>query len=292
MTDNEGGKLAAALAKAQLAFAPVKRDKKVVVKTKTGGQYEFSYAPLDSILEAVRKPLSDNGLVVVQLLDDGDLVTMLLHDSGERLSGSMALPQTTDIQGLGSAITYLRRYAIQALLGIAAEEDDDGNRSIGNEVGHTPVAALPREDEPDIEGGLIGTVEKGKSPVDLELRPTPDGPAFGFKLKNGRKSYPVLAVGPLAEALSLAGLKPDERVTVWGRMDMVPWDKDGKPMPPYPRIALSKVASADWILPAEEAVSLPLFDEAEQAAILAQELADAEKDARLGAAKDHAGYVE
>lgn len=127
ITTSDFGRLAAALAKAQASFPPVTRSKTVTVTTKTGGSYKFSYAPLDAILDAVRKPLSDNGLALAQLLDNGSLVTMLLHESGAVLEGRTALPQTGDVQALGSAITYLRRYAIQALLGIAAEEDDDGN---------------------------------------------------------------------------------------------------------------------------------------------------------------------
>lgn len=123
---NDLGKLTAALAKAQMSFGTVTRSKTVTVTTKTGGSYKFSYAPLDSILDAVRKPLAENGLAVAQLLDGQSLVTLLLHESGASLEGRTAIPQTADVQALGSAITYLRRYAIQALLGIAAEEDDDG----------------------------------------------------------------------------------------------------------------------------------------------------------------------
>jgi hypothetical protein len=128
------GPLAAALAKAQTQFATVTRDKTVTVQTKTGGSYKFSYAPLDTILGAVRGPLSENGLALVQMLDDGALETTLIHESGASLTGRIALPNSSDIQGLGSAITYLRRYAIQAMLGIAAEEDDDGNHADGNTV--------------------------------------------------------------------------------------------------------------------------------------------------------------
>jgi hypothetical protein len=139
------GPLTAALAKAQTAFPTVTRSKTVTVTTKTGGSYKFSYAPLDTILDAVRKPLADNGLAVVQLIDRGDLVTILLHESGGSLEGRTEIPATPDVQGLGSAITYLRRYAIQALLGIAAEEDDDGNSASGNSAKPaTKAAEAPR----------------------------------------------------------------------------------------------------------------------------------------------------
>lgn len=257
MPDN-GSNLAVALVKAQADFGTVKRDKKVTVKTKTGGSYSFAYAPLESILEAVRKPLADNGLVVVQMLDDGGLTTLLLHESGERLGGTVGLPATDDIQGFGSAITYLRRYAIQALLGIAAEEDDDGNRASGH------IAAPQAEPTVDPDGSLIGTVEIGKPPVDMSLRETPDGHVFGFKLKNGRKAYQVVAEGALARALadvaSVTDFQVGHRATVWGSMDMVPWQKDGRDMPPYPRIRLERIQTAEFTLPADEAESAPLWD--------------------------------
>jgi len=127
MTPDDIGPLAAALAKATTEFATVTRDKTVTVQTKSGGSYSFKYAPLDSVLAAVRGPLSKNGLALVQMLDEGTLETLLIHESGAFLSGRVALPEGADIQTLGSAITYLRRYAISAILGIATEDDDDGN---------------------------------------------------------------------------------------------------------------------------------------------------------------------
>ena len=108
---------------------------------RTGGTYSFSYAPLDVILDVVRKPLADNGLALVQLLDGGALLTLLLHESGAVLEGRTPIPETADVQAFGSAITYLRRYAIQSLLGIAAEEDDDGNRGAGNQSKLDPTRA-------------------------------------------------------------------------------------------------------------------------------------------------------
>jgi hypothetical protein len=164
-----------------------------------------------------------------------------------------------------------------ASLGILIDRSIASAQEVQNkqEDRHAPLAPLPREEEPDIEGGLIGTVEVGKAPVDMELRQSPDGPAYGFKLKNGRKAYQVLAIGPLADALAVAGLKAADRVTVFGSIDLVPWDKDGKTMPPYARIIASRIKTDEWTLPAEEAVSLPLFDEEEAAEIAAREMAEA-----------------
>lgn len=132
---NEIGKLAAALAKAQASFLPVEKTRTVTVKMraeKGGGSYSFSYAPLDTVLAATRPALGANGLALTQLIIHDELVTMVLHADGGVLEARSVLPKISDMQGLGGAITYLRRYAIQAILGVAAEEDDDGNAAAGH----------------------------------------------------------------------------------------------------------------------------------------------------------------
>lgn len=144
-TDGNGhdlGKLYAALALARKAFPPIERTRTVRVRTRDGGSYEFAYAPLDTIFAATVGPLADQGLVLTQLLDGTDLVTKLGHQSGAELVSRMAIPQSDQIQQLGSAITYIRRYSAQAMLGLAAEEDDDGNTHDGNRV-------EAREDKPE-----------------------------------------------------------------------------------------------------------------------------------------------
>jgi ERF superfamily len=200
------GALAAALAKAQSAFPTIPRDKTVTVQTKTGGSYKFSYAPLDTILAAVRAPLAANDLAVTQLLDGDGLVTMLLHKSGAALTGRVRLPRSDNdnVQALGSAITYLRRYSIQAVLGIAAEEDDDGNRASGNEA-----TARPKKGEVE---ELVGNKQAagviragGAATTKLEVRTEPEGPAFGFYLegpKGAQENMPqVIVKAPLAAAV-------------------------------------------------------------------------------------------
>lgn len=133
-------KLSEALAKAQGNFPPIQRRKKAVVKTKDkdgkyNGEYTYWYADLADILEAVRNALSISGLAVTQSIaiesrDNGSLiavvVTTLRHSSGQWLRSVLKFPtKEQDIQKLGSVFTYLRRYSIGALLGIAPEEDDD-----------------------------------------------------------------------------------------------------------------------------------------------------------------------
>lgn len=268
MADNEYGDLAAALAKAQASFPPIPRDKEVTVTSKSGASYRFKYAPLDSIIAAVRGPLAANGLAIAQLLDDDYLVTMLLHTSGARLTGRTPIPAAEGIQQFGSAITYLRRYSIVALLGIATEEDDDGNRAAGNDAKFTPrtVQPKPTTHEATSDGGLIGEAAIGDAPADYQLRQEPDGWALSFKLMDGRKGFRVVARDHLAEALApLQASIIGQRVTCFGRMGTDSFVKNGQKIT-YNVLELERIETPDYILPSE-APSVPMFSEAEQAAL-------------------------
>ncbi len=118
------GELAKALATAQGGFKPVKRDA-------TNPFYHSKYAPLSSIIDATREALTKNGLAFLQTVSVNDHVTvetMLMHESGEWVKGAISLkPKADDPQAAGSAITYGRRYSLGAILGVASEDDDDGN---------------------------------------------------------------------------------------------------------------------------------------------------------------------
>jgi hypothetical protein len=121
----EIAKLAAALCKAQAAMGGAKKDS-------TNPHFKNAYADLASIWDAVRKPLTDNGLAVVQFprttRNGVEVETMLVHSSGEYMTDVLWLPVLKmDAQGVGSAITYGRRYALMAVTGIAPVVDDDGN---------------------------------------------------------------------------------------------------------------------------------------------------------------------
>lgn len=93
------------------------------------------YADLSSCWDACRKPLSDNGLAVMQAVSaTGPAVTVttiLTHKSGQFVSSSLTMTsEKSTPQGIGGAITYGRRYALCAMVGIAPE-DDDGNEASG-----------------------------------------------------------------------------------------------------------------------------------------------------------------
>ena len=142
----EVDKLIAALAKAQGVICAPERNKTVKVTPRSGGApYSFKYATLNGIIEAIRKPFSDNGLwftqVLVYLSDETQIrhygvVTTLWHESGQYIRSEVPLivDNISNNQQFGSALTYMKRYALSALCGIAAEEDDDGNIADGNEI--------------------------------------------------------------------------------------------------------------------------------------------------------------
>ncbi len=137
--------LTAALVKAQLAFPKIERNRTVEVKTQKG-KYEFKYATLDTIIDAIRKPLADNGLSFTQVMtiDEGKprLITRLMHESGECIeSMSPILCSSMGNQEFGSALSYMRRYALSSLLGIATQEDDDANIDSGNHMADKPLKA-------------------------------------------------------------------------------------------------------------------------------------------------------
>lgn len=117
-------KLAAALVKAQSAMTGATKDA-------TNPHFKNNYADLASVWDAVRKPLTDNGLAVLQFprtVENGvEIETTLLHATGQYLKDVLWVPASKqDAQGIGSAITYGRRYALMSVTGIAPV-DDDGN---------------------------------------------------------------------------------------------------------------------------------------------------------------------
>jgi hypothetical protein len=126
----------AALAKAQGDFPVIPRDKTVKVTMKSGGTYTFAYAPLDTILAAVRPHLAANGLAVMQTMEADHVWTIVTHSSGVeiQLAPVKVLQTESGPQALGSALTYARRYSVTLALNLAADEDDDANGAQGNKA--------------------------------------------------------------------------------------------------------------------------------------------------------------
>ena len=100
-----------------------------IAKSSTNPFYKSKYFDINGILEVVEKPLLDEGLVITQPIIDGTVTTNIVDiDSGEMITSTMKLSDQTDPQKLGSEITYYRRYTLQSLLALQAE-DDDGNKA-------------------------------------------------------------------------------------------------------------------------------------------------------------------
>jgi hypothetical protein len=117
--------LAEALNKFQSQLEPALKDK-------SNPFFKSKYADLASCWEAIKKPLTDNGLSIIQRVDviEGNLTvlkTMILHKSGEFLEGAIPLtPLKADPQSYGSMLSYFRRYCLAAITGLV-QEDDDAN---------------------------------------------------------------------------------------------------------------------------------------------------------------------
>lgn len=135
-------KLAAALALAQGQLHPA-------VKDSTNPHFKSSYVDLHGVWKSCRDALSKNGLSVVQGgTDKGDGSTItyicrILHASGQWIESELTLrPAKNDPQGVGSAITYARRYLLASMVGVAPQdEDDDGN--VASAPAQRPVASAP-----------------------------------------------------------------------------------------------------------------------------------------------------
>lgn len=94
--------------------------------------FRSKYASLPTILKAIKEPLQKAQLAFTQFpVDENSLTTILMHpESGEYLSGTFKMtPTKNDPQGQGSLLSYARRYALGAVLGLTVDEDDDGNKS-------------------------------------------------------------------------------------------------------------------------------------------------------------------
>lgn len=112
-------------------------------KNANNPHFKSKYADLAEVLNTVRPIFSANGLAISQFpsFENGiaSVETIITHESGEWMSGISSAPVTKqDAQGVGSATTYLRRYSLAAIAGVA-QEDDDGNSAIGKAKKPEPV---------------------------------------------------------------------------------------------------------------------------------------------------------
>lgn len=174
--------LATALAKAQAVVTSASKDK-------INPHFKSRYADLGAIWDACRLALTDNGISVVQMPEDAAdgrvaLTTVLLHSSGEFIGNTVSARLTKDdAQGVGSALTYLRRYALASFVGVVADEDDDGNAASQprQQSQQRPKTPTEQQQQPKITPHAVRQAERdfyskhkltladarGKAPADL-----------------------------------------------------------------------------------------------------------------------------
>jgi hypothetical protein len=132
----------------ELAAALVKAHAEIgaVAKGAVNPFFKSKYATLEAVVDTVKPALLKQDIVVVQGVQDAEggvaVETMLLHKSGQWISSTLRLPASKeDAQGYGSACTYGRRYGLQAICGVPAE-DDDGNAAVATapfKKAHSPT---------------------------------------------------------------------------------------------------------------------------------------------------------
>lgn len=176
LSSTDGEKMAkffAAFSKAQSAINNVLADT---------AAHKHKYAELHQVLAAIRKPFADNGLAIIQtpsskvtVKDDMPIVkdyltSMIIHESGEWMQSTVALPSgavkgTSDIQHLGSMITYMRRYSLAAIAGIAqVDNEDDLTPDIGLEVKHEGI------DLTKLESSGVEAASRGRDALEKWFR--------------------------------------------------------------------------------------------------------------------------
>ena len=148
-TSETFNELAAALAKAQGAIENAEKDREnIFLKNR--------YMTLTAVWDAIRKPLSDNGLSIVQVTeaDDGALMllTRLMHSSGQYIEATypvlgMDAKGVNAAQAAGSALTYARRYSLTSMIGVVADEDDDAASATGKQPKPSTGPTWTRDDE-------------------------------------------------------------------------------------------------------------------------------------------------
>ena len=126
------GKLATALALVQKELTHASKDSK---------GYNYNYSNLEQVIGSSRELLCANGLAITQLVGETierviSVTTILMHSSGEYLETTSSVPiikaGQNDAQGMGASITYLRRYAYQAIIGQASEDNDAAGSNASN----------------------------------------------------------------------------------------------------------------------------------------------------------------
>lgn len=161
--------------------------------------FKSKYASLASVREAVLPVLHKHGLALAQfpkaIPGFAGVVNMLMHESGESLQEECLLPlEKPNAHGAGSCITYARRYSLQGIAGVVAEEDDDANASVKTSGVHKPTDGAMQS----LSGERKTLVIDTHTQVSDALKEDRDFDAYA-----------------LCEELT----DPEEKVALWGMLD-------------------------------------------------------------------------
>lgn len=158
------------IAKFAEAFAAAQGEMKNPTKDNTAdaGKYKYSYADLAAVYDACKGPLTKNGISILQSPSTNQagvsVTTMLIHSSGEWVSSTLTIGcNKNDAQGIGSAISYARRYSLSAMVGLAPEDDDDANAAVGKpaaiENRRKPPQETPKTPPKQSAGSGVGKLK-------------------------------------------------------------------------------------------------------------------------------------
>jgi hypothetical protein len=188
--------LATALAKAQAEMKNPTFDS-------TNPHFRNKFASLSAVREAVTPILAKHGISITQFPKTGEgvagCVSRLMHASGEWIEEECLLPlDKNNAQGAGSCITYARRYSLQGIAGVVAEEDDDANAASapGKPAPHKPVTV-------DVWDSLSDDAKKWLQEIADSVRAELDAKGGAAALK----------------VLEEQGLDADHKVAIWSRFD-------------------------------------------------------------------------
>ena len=154
--------------------------------------FKSKYASLSNILETIQAPMKEAGLCVSQMPDGDSLTTILIHaESGEYIQATYNIhPKSIDPQGIGSAITYARRYALGAILSLNIDEDDDGNAAM------KPAKPNPLMQEINAAITKLGNVNSKEEMKDFAAT-LPDHVKTDMRFRNAAsertKKFPIAA---------------------------------------------------------------------------------------------------
>ena len=160
-TSDTIAEIAKALSIAQSQMTGAKKDSK-------NPFFKSDYSDLTSVMQAISAPFADNGLCFIQSPGFAEglitVTTRIIHTSGEWLEGTTCLPPTkNDAQGFGSAITYGKRYSLQAMAGVPSV-DDDGQAAVKHAV---PI----KKTEPKLNAKNTGLCQAMKEALEMEDYP-------------------------------------------------------------------------------------------------------------------------